>query len=270
MVAAARAGVDLQLSARDPGNDPDALGVSSSAEGVVWSLPYLSAIQAQITAMFDPRIETLLKALASLSLAGVTGLFLRQGVNQLWLILPIALTLIVGLLLYGYSERRAHLVTQSHLALLFDELDLPRSTHARATYHEVRRDYRNLWRKKCWYQVINYQPDNARGRGRRWPIDWGLLGRVYRDGTELTFNAKTQVEWSEKMAHEYNFSAVEIRALTQNRFSNMAFPVLKQMNEVVGVIWFDASEPDIFPVMSDRKGQALIKVTADRISEALT
>ena len=71
------------------------------------------------------------------------------------------------------------------------------------------------------------------------------------------------------MLQNYGFTTTEVAKRTQNRLSNMGFPVLDQHAVVRGVIWFDAVTCGTFPVTARREGQALIRVTAARIGDTI-
>jgi hypothetical protein len=220
--------------------------------------------------VFNPRTEQLIKGLAALSLAAFGSLISRSGVNQLWLLVPGLIALVLSAYLYKYSERAEALTTGSELSLLLYELNYSSQQGARATYHEVKRDWKTLGRRRCFRQLINYQPEDQRGRGSRYPTDKWIGGMAYREKRDIVENFQSTDMYRQKMVSTYGFTEEEIGQRAPDRLSFMAFPVLNRRHKVKGLIWFDALVCDAFPPHHAQVDAGdFVKLVTQRIRERM-
>jgi hypothetical protein len=217
--------------------------------------------------MHGQRADYIVRGMGALAVAAFGALIARNGVNQLWLIPPAIVAVLAGLYEYRNAQRREHIRIEAYLKLLFAQLDLPHSAYARATYHEIRRDWRSLWRRTYFYQVINYVPDGSRGRGRTFSTTKGVASRAVTNKETFVANFETAAKWRAAMLTTYGYSKEELKRRTPDRRSYMCFPVLESKNQrMIGLVFFDARIAGTFPVVGK---EDLIEQAIEQINDML-
>jgi GAF domain-containing protein len=90
--------------------------------------------------------------------------------------------------------------------------------------------------------------------GRRWRVlkaTQGIVGRCVRVGEMVHVNFRTDAEYRKRMVEEFGFSRAEAERHTKAARSYLAFPIINS-GEVVGVMYFFSTEPQVFPIATDR------------------
>jgi transcriptional regulator with GAF, ATPase, and Fis domain len=104
--------------------------------------------------------------------------------------------------------------------------------------------------------------------GRRWrvlKITQGLVGRCVRTGEMVYVNFRDEADYRKRMVEEFGFTRVEADSHTKKARSYLAFP-MKRSGNLVGVLYFFSTEPQVFPVASER---AELQRCADSIAGLL-
>jgi hypothetical protein len=216
--------------------------------------------------MYSERIEQLIAALAALALAAFGALVARDGVSQLWL-LPTGIAFVVlAAAQVLYRRRRTYVEVEACLDLLLAQLAFPQHAGVRATYHEVRRDWRRVWRRRCFIQRLDYLPDRRYGKGRSFPVTKGIGRKAYEQKRPVAEHFATDAEWRQTMLNDYGYTKDELEERATDRRSYMAFPVLDYQGRVKALVWFDAREMGSLPPVGERQLTDLVDITADRIS----
>lgn len=95
------------------------------------------------------------------------------------------------------------------------------------------------------FQVTDYV--NGKGlRGRFTTIDQGIIGRCARTGVREIVNFSSVNEYEQRMVREFGFSKREMESHSKASRSYLAEP-LHHGSELIGVLYFDSTEPQVFP-----------------------
>jgi hypothetical protein len=91
-----------------------------------------------------------------------------------------------------------------------------------------------------------------RRKGRIIPVNQGIIGRCARTGAMETVGFADMGEYREAMVRDFGFTPEEAEKHTTSARSYLAFP-LRAEEEVVGVLYFFTTEPQVFPRAADRE-----------------
>ncbi|WP_244930834.1 GAF domain-containing protein [Nocardioides sp. W7] len=103
--------------------------------------------------------------------------------------------------------------------------------------------------------------------GRRWRVlnpAVGLVGRCLRLNDIVWVNFRDRSEYDHRMVSEFGFSSDEVQRHTTSARSYLASP-LRDEKQIVGVLYFFSTEPQVFPVAADlveleRTGQDVLRL----------
>lgn len=113
----------------------------------------------------------------------------------------------------------------------------------RCTYH-CPLHYKLLNRTQLM-QAFDYMP-NGGGGGRRFPIEKGIIGKVFSIKAPRVENFTSDEEYRTRMVTEYNYSVAEVMERTADRRSYMCYPVIDENHHVLGLLYLDSDNPNTF------------------------
>lgn len=100
--------------------------------------------------------------------------------------------------------------------------------------------------RKGLLQLTDYVGPYGGTRGRITTINQGIIGRCARTGKLETVDFADEDEYSELMVRDFGFTKEQTEGHTKTGRSYLAAPLLNQ-NNVVGVLYFFSTEPQVFP-----------------------
>lgn len=99
-------------------------------------------------------------------------------------------------------------------------------------------------------QLTDYVGPDGGKKGRITLINQGVIGRCARTGRMETVGFADDREYFDAMVREFGFTSQEAERHTKTGRSYLAYP-LRNNEEVVGVLYFFTSEPQVFPRAAD-------------------
>jgi hypothetical protein len=108
------------------------------------------------------------------------------------------------------------------------------------------------------YQLLDYQPDRS-GRGRRWSVRYGILGRSWRLERSIGTNDAYRTQESETaLIHYWGLTQEEAkRASRKEARKSFLCVILRLDDRQVGVLYMDSREAGVFAdAASDSKDPA--------------
>lgn len=144
--------------------------------------------------------------------------------------------------LYAALHIAHSLVRHKHDFALKDHHD-----RLRVTLHRI------VPAKKKGEQPTEYQQmfdyiGGSDGKGRRFPIGFGIVGAVIRQEVPLSFSRNNDdfEAYKLELVQKYGFTKKQADAVPIDRNSWMAVPIKYQGKEVTGVLYLDAKDRDFF------------------------
>jgi GAF domain-containing protein len=113
----------------------------------------------------------------------------------------------------------------------------------RCTYHCP--VHNKLLRGTQLAQVFDYIPDGG-GGGRRFPIEKGIIGKVYSIKAPRVENFASDEEYRTRMVNEYNYTITEMMERAVDRRSYACYPVIDENHKVLGLLFFDSDQTNTF------------------------
>jgi GAF domain-containing protein len=104
--------------------------------------------------------------------------------------------------------------------------------------------------------------------GQRWRLSdpaKGIIGRCLRAEQKVWVNFRTAQEYRHRMVEEFGYTAEEASRHTTTARSYLAYPLTDE-DELVGVLYFFSTEPQVFPLAAD---DGRLREAADRITGLL-
>lgn len=86
------------------------------------------------------------------------------------------------------------------------------------------------------------------GKGRRFPIGFGIVGAVIRREEPLAFsrNSGDNEAYKKELIEKYGFTKKQADEVSIDRNSWMAVPIKYAGKEITGVLYLDAKDKDFF------------------------
>jgi hypothetical protein len=190
---------------------------------------------------------------------------LTQFINLYWYLLLIPIVLIIGCKIVEYRFDRSDKMdkVKIQLELLWRLLKYETSVHARITFHRPHK------KKKLYKQLIDYVP-NGKGKGRSFNSIQGLVSKCIEKKKLVIESFSSDEEYRMKMVTEYNYTKVELQDRSADRRSYLCYPLVNNhTNIVMGVIYLDATKPNVYsddPTLADN---LIIKEVASSIYDIL-
>lgn len=100
--------------------------------------------------------------------------------------------------------------------------------------------------RKGLLQLTDYVGPDGGKKSRITPINQGVIGRCARTGTMESVDFADAEEYRDAMVREFGFTLQEAERHSKSGRSYLAFP-LHLNGDVVGVLYFFTSEPQVFP-----------------------
>ena len=100
-------------------------------------------------------------------------------------------------------------------------------------------------------QLTDYVGPDGGKKGRITPITKGVIGLCVRTRQVETVNFSSREEYFSSMTRYYGFTAHEASQHSAKGRSYLAYPLMKDIESVVGVLYFFTSEPQVFPSAVD-------------------
>ncbi|SRR5258708_6313315 len=161
-----------------------------------------------------------------------------------WTLIPAAIIILIKLLEYFDNRRLSVNSVRYQLKVLVRLLPADGSS-VRCTYHlPVHQKFRN---RTQLAQAFDYIPDGG-GGGRRFPIEKGIIGKVYVNKGARCENFGSDHEYRERMVKEYNYTASEVMERSADRRSYACYPIVDESHNVLGLIYLDSDQPNTFTV----------------------
>lgn len=110
-------------------------------------------------------------------------------------------------------------------------------------------------------QLCDYVGSSGGRKGRVTQITQGVIGRCARTGNMETVEFADQKDYQASMVKNFGFTKKETASHTSSARSYLAYPI-KREKEIIGVIYFFSTEPQIFPTAADA-------ASLDNLSEEL-
>jgi GAF domain len=104
--------------------------------------------------------------------------------------------------------------------------------------------------RKGLLQLTDYVGPDGGQKGRVTLITQGVIGRCARSGQIETVGFADEKEYLDEMVRYFGFSTEEAERHTKTGRSYLAVPLLRN-REIVGVLYFFTSEPQVFPRAAD-------------------
>jgi len=190
------------------------------------------------------------------------GIILSQANWSNYLIfVPVVLILGLKVYEYGAALSEKHLRVQVQLNLLVKLLSYETVLDVRCTYHVP------IWRKRL-LQTCDYMPGGG-GSGRKFSIDKGIIGKAFVEKGPLVENFKSDEEFHTKMVLEYKYTTEELQHRKADRKSYFCYPMVDENHTVLGLVYFDSSQPDTFTLDKDDPKMEIIKQACEAIKGRL-
>lgn len=102
-------------------------------------------------------------------------------------------------------------------------------------------------------QTFDYiQIGRTYGRGRKFPIRKGIIGKSYSQKGPQVENFNTDNEYRERMVSEYGYTPAEMMKRTTDRKSYLCYPILNDHGDkVLGLLYFDSNVFNTFTLNQD-------------------
>jgi hypothetical protein len=114
----------------------------------------------------------------------------------------------------------------------------------RITVHRVERDERRVT------QLIDYVGAPGGGRGRSFPINGGVVGRVVTSDDDIAeLHRSPQASWDEYrrvLQRDWAMLREQAEDLTRDRYDFLAVAIRGDDGGIVGVMYLDSTEPGFF------------------------
>jgi hypothetical protein len=159
-----------------------------------------------------------------------------------WVAIPAAVIVGAKFAEYVYDVRVRLNVIRHQLQILVKLLPSDGST-IRCTYH--RPIHHRLLNRTELEQAFDYIPEGG-GAGRRFSIEKGIIGKVYKIKAPRVENFPSDREYRTRMVAEYNYTATEVMERTADRRSYVCYPVLDENHTVLGLLYLDSDRPGTF------------------------
>lgn len=158
-----------------------------------------------------------------------------------WVTLPVVI--IIGAKIAEYRENvHARLNSIRYQLEILLTLLPSEGARIRCTYHcPVHR----IFKGARLAQVFDYIP-NGGGGGRRFPIEKGIIGAVYRLKGPRVENFASDEEYRTRMVSEYDYTVSEVMQRTVDRRSYACYPIVDEKHEVLGLLYFDSDRVNTF------------------------
>ncbi|MBZ5510360.1 MAG: hypothetical protein LAN70_04245 [Acidobacteriia bacterium] len=186
-------------------------------------------------------------------------------VAKAWVALPGII--IVGVKIFEYNDsvrERMNAVRyqlQILLTLLPSEGAAVRGTYHRPTHHWYRKQTELV-------QAFDYIPIGG-GGGRSFPIEKGIIGKVYSIKAPRVENFASDEEYRTRMVNEYNYTVSEVAQRTADRRSYVCFPIVNENHEVLGLIYLDSDTPNTFTLDATNVRWRAIRAAGETIRSNL-
>lgn len=159
-----------------------------------------------------------------------------------WVAVPAAIIVATKIAEYLHNVRVRMNVVRYQMQILLTLLPAT-GAKVRCTYHcpvhEMLRGRTHL------AQAFDYIPDGG-GGGRRFPIEKGIIGKVYSTKAPRVENFASDEEYRNRMVTEYNYTITEVMQRTADRRSYVSYPVVDENHKVLGLLYFDSDQPNTF------------------------
>lgn len=179
---------------------------------------------------------------------------------------------VIAIFVLKYLQHRAYI--RERYFTLRQQLDLlervlPHGDRdLRCTYHIP--EWRAFGSVRKLVQVIDYVPRGGGGT-RRFPIDQGIIGRVYLKGGTRVENFDSHDDYRTRMVNEYGYNSREMEERTADRRSYLCVPVLEgASNRVVGLLYFDSKIHNTFSLDENNEIWSTIQSAVESIRRTLT
>jgi GAF domain-containing protein len=161
---------------------------------------------------------------------------------KLWAALPAVIIVASKIAEYLHNVRVRMNIVRYQLQILLTLLPTDGS-RVRCTYH--RPVHQKLRNRTQLAQAFDYIPDGG-GGGRRFPIEKGIIGKVYSIKAPRVENFASDEEYRKRMVAEYNYTTSEVMERTADRRSYVCYPVVEENHKVLGVLYLDSDKPGTF------------------------
>lgn len=182
--------------------------------------------------------NVIIRAIEFLCAAAIGGILSQSSFSKFWTFAPIVVC--VAAILYEYraavADRQSRI--KSQLTLLMRLLAFESKLDVRCTYHVP------VGRKQL-HQVFDYIPSGG-GAGRKFSQGKGIIGKTFADKGWSVENFQDDTGYREQMIAKYNYTAEELRNRRADRRSYFCYSLVDENNNVLGLIYFDSSQPNTF------------------------
>lgn len=164
------------------------------------------------------------------------------SVAKWWVLLPVGIVLATKTAEYLHNRRGRIDVVRYQLQVLVTLLPSDGSK-VRCTYHRpIQQKLRN---RTFLEQAFDYIPQGG-GGGRNFPVEKGIIGKVYSNKAPRVENFTSDGEYRQCMVADYNYTIAELMERTADRRSYLCYPIVAENHDVLGLIYLDSDTPNTF------------------------
>lgn len=217
----------------------------------------------------------LIRILEFICVTAITYILARADVNNVWLVVPIAI--FVGMMIWEYhlASTERQLRVRDQLRLLMAFLPFEREQAVRCTYHIPMSRFPKFQVKEL-RQAFDYIGTGT-GAERSFPVEKGIIGEAYCRKRVLVANFTDDEDFRQQMLSKYKYSKEELELRRADRRSYLCYSLVDEVNRVIGLIYFDSNKPQTFKSLAGQpqvpdENDGLIKLIltgCDVIKEAL-